>query len=145
MGIFEKTIIPTDKIVEFIPQRAPIVMVDEFFGVEDNISVSGLTIDSDNIFCEGIFFSECGVIEHVAQSAALHMGYIYKSNGKEVKLGYIGSVNKFKFFYLPQIGDTLRTEIIIEQEIMNISLISAKVKIADRLIAECKMKIYLQD
>ena len=145
MGVFEKAVIPTDEIVDFIPQRAPIVMVDEFFGVNNNVSVSGLTIDTENIFCEGELFSECGIIEHIAQSAAMRMGYIYKSNDKEVPLGYIGSVNKFRAFDLPHIGETLRTEITIEQEIMNISLISAKVQVAERLIAECQMKIYLEE
>lgn len=145
MGVFEKAVIPADEIVKFIPQRAPIIMVDEFFGVKDNVSVSGLTIDAGNIFCEGDIFSECGVIEHIAQSAAMRMGYIYKNNGKEVPLGYIGSINKFRIFDLPHIGDRLRTEITIEQEIMNISLISAKVLIADKLIAESQMKIYLQE
>lgn len=145
MGVFKKTVIPADEIVEFIPQRAPIIMVDEFFGVDDNVSVSGLTIEEENMFCEGELFSECGVIEHVAQSAAMRMGYIYKSNDKEVPLGYIGSVNNFRIFDLPRVGDTLRTEITIEHEIMNISLISAKVQVAEKVIAECQMKIYLQE
>ncbi|MEG2493965.1 MAG: hydroxymyristoyl-ACP dehydratase, partial [Rikenellaceae bacterium] len=122
MGVFEKAIISSEEIIEFIPQRAPIIMVDEFFGVEDNISRSGLTIDKDNIFCEEELFSECGVIEHIAQSAAMRMGYIYKSNNKNVPLGYIGSVNKFKIYSLPKVGEKLRTEITIEQEVMNISL-----------------------
>lgn len=145
MGVFEKAIIGQDEIVDFIPQRAPIVMVDEFFGVSDEVSVSGFTISEDNIFCECDVFSECGVIEHIAQSAAMRVGYIYKSEGKEIPLGYIGSVNKFKIYHLPRVGDRLRTEIRIEQQIMNISLISAIVKIGDVLVADCQMKIYLQE
>lgn len=145
MGISEKAIISDDEIIEFIPQRAPIVMVDEFFGVAGGISVSGFTIQKGNIFCEGDFFSECGVIENIAQSAAMRMGYIYKNEGKEVPIGYIGSVNKFRIYRIPVIGDKLMTEIKIEQELMNISLISAIVKVNDEVIAECMMKIYLQD
>lgn len=145
MGVFEKAIIGQDEIVEFIPQRAPIVMVDEFFGVSDDVSVTGFTIAEDNIFCEFGAFSECGVIEHIAQSAAMRMGYIYKSENKEIPLGYIGSVNKFKIYYLPKIEAHLRTEIRIEQQIMNIMLISAVVKVQEVLVAECQMKIYLQE
>ena len=140
MGVFEKAVI-----IEFIPQRAPIVMVDEFLGVEGNVSVSRLTIEPDNIFCEEGAFSECGVIEHIAQSAALRMGYIYKNQGKEVPLGYIGSVNKFKFYYSPLVGDKLQTKITVEQELMNISLISAVVTKEDIVVAECTMKIFLQE
>lgn len=145
MGVFEKAVISADEITEFIPQRAPIVMVDEFFGIDGNVSVSGLTIDGDNLFCEGELFSECGVVEHIAQSAAMRMGYIYKSQNKEIPLGYIGSVNRFRIYDLPKVGERLRTEITIEQQVMNITLISAKVRIGQQLIAECQMKIYLQE
>lgn len=145
MGVFEKAIISGREITDFIPQRAPIVMVDEFFGVDGDLSVSGLTVAEDNIFCEVGVLSDCGVIEHIAQSAALRVGYIYKSAGREVPLGFIGSVNKLKIYALPNIGETLRTEIRVEQEVMNITLISAVSRVADKMIAECKMKIYLQE
>lgn len=151
MGISEKAIISPDEILEFIPQRAPIVMVDEFFGVDNELSVSGLLISEDNIFCEQSLpekktvLGECGIIEHIAQSAALRMGYIYKSNGKEVPLGFIGSINKLQVYSLPPAGKKLRTEIRIEQEVFNITLIYAVTKTDDFVIAECKMKIYLQE
>ncbi len=145
MGVFEKAIISGSEIVEFIPQRAPIVMVDEFFGVEGDLSVSALTVAEDNVFCEEGVFSDCGVIEHIAQSAALRVGYIYKSEGREVPLGFIGSVNKVKIYDLPKVGERLRTEIRVEQEVMNITLISAVSRVGERLVAECRMKIYLQE
>ena len=45
-------IISGEEILKLIPQRPPIVMVDTFCGIEDNSSYSGLTITSDNIFCQ---------------------------------------------------------------------------------------------
>ena len=145
MGVFEKTIISADEIVEFIPQRAPIIMVDEFFGVDGSVSVSGLTVSDGNIFCEGGELSDCGVIEHIAQSAALRVGYIYKNEEKDVPLGFIGSVNKLQLYSLPCVGESLRTEIRVEHEVMNISLISAVTRVDEMVVAECKMKIYLQE
>ena len=145
MGVSTQAIISNDEVLEFIPQRAPIVMVDEFFGVENNLSVSALTIMEDNIFCECGALVECGVIEHIAQSAALRMGYIFRTAGKNVPIGFIGSVNKFRIFRLPKVSETLTTEIRVEQEIMNITLISAVVRIEQRVIAECTMKIFLQE
>ena len=71
-------------------------------------------------------------------------GNISRQQGKEITLGYIGAINKFKIEQLPLVGQRLRTEIVIEQEIMNISLVAARTKVGDTLIAECKMKIYLQ-
>lgn len=145
MGISTQAIISNDEILDFIPQRSPIVMVSEFLGIEDNVSMTALTITEDNIFCECGALSDCGVIEHIAQSAAMRMGYIYKSAGRDVPLGYIGSVNKFKIFALPKISERITTEIRIEQEFMNISLISAVVRLGEQIVAECSMKIFLQE
>ncbi len=145
MGVSTQAIISDDEVLEFIPQRAPIVMVDEFFGVEDNLSVSALTVTEDNIFCEFGALGECGVIEHIAQSAALRVGYLYRTAGREVPIGFIGSVNKFKIYGLPKVSQKLMTEIRVEQEVMNITLISAVVKVEQRVIAECMMKIFLQE
>ena len=44
-----EAIIHGEGILGLIPQRPPIVMVDSFFGIEENCSYSGLTITSDNI------------------------------------------------------------------------------------------------
>ena len=145
MGVFEKTVIAGKDILEFIPQRDPIVMVDKFWGIENNMSISGLTINKDNIFCEEGRLTECGLIEHIAQSAALRVGYIYKSKGLDIPLGYIGSINKFRMIDLPLVNQQILTEITILQEVMNISLIAASVLSNGDLIAECQMKIFLQE
>ncbi len=144
MGISDKTIISKEEIINYIPQRSPIVMVDSFFGVDDDIAVSGLSIDSDNMFCEKDIFSECGIIEHIAQSAALRVGYVCKKNNEPVPVGFIGAVNKCHIAALPHIGDTLKTEIKIEKEVLDITLISATVKNGNQLVANCMMKIALQ-
>ncbi len=143
MGVFEKALIKGDEILDYIPQRAPIVMVDAFFGIEDEITRSQLTVDKDHLFYEAEGLSECGVIEHIAQSAALRMGFLCKQEGKEVPLGYIGSVNQFQLYRLPIAEEKMNTEIVVEQEIMNISLISATVKVKEEVIATSKMKIFL--
>lgn len=64
-----EVIIQGEGILNLIPQRPPIVMVDSFFGIEENHSYSGLTVTADNIFCETRKLQEAGIIEHIAQSA----------------------------------------------------------------------------
>lgn len=45
MGVPEKALIAADEIVEYIPQRPPIVMADAFYGIgEDGCARSGLTL-----------------------------------------------------------------------------------------------------
>ena len=119
-------------------------MVDSFFGIEENCSYSGLTVTSDNIFCEAGKLQEPGIIEHIAQSAAARIGFIYTRQGAQVPLGFIGSVDKLKIYNLPEVGIKLFTEITVVQEVFDITLVSAQVKAGEELIAECRMKIFIK-
>ena len=130
-------------IERLIPQRAPIVMVDSFLGVEGDDSFSELTVMEDNIFVDGGFMTECGVIEHIAQSAAARVGYVCEQKGVPVPVGFIGSVNKFFIERLPEVGERLETVITVIQKVFQISLVEAKVKIGEEVIAGCRMKIFL--
>lgn len=130
-------------ILDLIPQRPPIVMVDNFLGLEEGISYTDFTIREDNIFLDKGRMTECGLIEHIAQSAAARVGFIFRSNGEDVPIGYIGSVNKMTVKALPSLGDTVRTSIEVVQEIMGISLVEAHTWSSDTEIADCKMKIFL--
>ena len=130
-------------ILELIPQRAPIVMVDRFLGIEDGVSYTEFHVHEDNIMVEDGVLSECGLIEHIAQSAAARVGYIFKSENKDIPIGYIGSVNKFGIDTLPPVGSLINTEVKVLQEVGGISLIEAACKIAGEYIASCRMKIFL--
>ena len=52
MGVFEKIIIQGDEVLELIPQRAPIVMIDKVYQSTESSTVTGLLIKDDNIFCK---------------------------------------------------------------------------------------------
>ena len=133
-----------EELFRLIPQRPPMVMIDRFYGIEENTSWSGLTVTPDNLFCRDGVLQETGIIEHIAQSAAARVGYIYMLRKEPVPLGFIGSVDKLKIYDLPKIGMKLFTEITVVQEVFDITLISAQVKVEDKLIAECRMKIFIK-
>ena len=130
-------------IIDLIPQRAPIVMVDEFLGIEESVSKSSLTVREDNIFVDDATLSECGLIEHIAQSAAARVGHIFNTLNRPIPIGYIGSVNDFVIAAHPKVGDTIYTTIEVIQEVFNITLIRAVCRVNDVEIATCKMKIFL--
>lgn len=140
----KEAIIEGSNILDLIPQRPPIVMVDKFYGIDEANSYTGLTITLDNIFIENGKFKEPGIIEHIAQSAAARIGYICQQTNIPVPLGFIGSVDKLTIHSLPLVGKELYTEIKIIQEVAEITLIGAIVKSEDSLIAECRMKIFLK-
>jgi predicted hotdog family 3-hydroxylacyl-ACP dehydratase len=132
-------------ILNYIPQRPPFVMVDEFLGMENNVSRTSLTIREDNLFVDEGLFSECGLIEHIAQSAAARAGYLASAAGLSSGIGYIGSVEDLTVIKLPSAGDTVETYIAIVKEVMNVTLIQARCLVHSQEAATCRMKIFLKE
>lgn len=130
-----------DQICGYIPQREPIVMVDKLYSFTDSESVTGLTISPDSIFVEDGHLMDGALIEHTAQSGALHIGYDFISRGLGVPLGLIGAINKFEILRLPKVGEDVCTTIKMEAKIGDVSLIGITVRVADEVIAQGKMKV----
>lgn len=149
MGVSEKTLIGNtvnrDGILELIPQRAPIVMVDSFHLESNGTCVTELHISKDNIFCDGTSIQECGIVEHIAQSAAARLGHAFVSKDLPVPIGYIGSVDKMKIQSLPLIGELINTRLTVIQELLGITLINAEVYCNNIIVAECRMKIFIDE
>ena len=132
-------------ITDLIPQRPPMVMVDSFDGFDGESSLTSLTVRDDNIFCDGRELSECGLIEHIAQSAAARTGWQFREEGGPSPVGFIGSVNRFTAGRLPRIGETVRTRLQVLQEVGPVSLIEASSAVDGETVASCRMKIFLKD
>ena len=62
-----------------------------------------------------------------------------RSRGEKVRLGYIGAVNDLKVHALPPVGSRL------EQAVMNVTLLSARTECGGKPVAECRMKIYMEE
>ena len=135
--------ITEENIQSFIPQKPPFVMVDKLISVSESNTITGFSIKADNIFVEDGFFKEPGLVENIAQTAAARAGYISKTGNKPVLVGYIGSVSNLQVFSLPKTGDELFTEITIENQIFDVTLISGKITCNEQVIAQCKMKIFI--
>lgn len=140
---FQQPIYSGDAIWKLIPQREPMVMVDQFFGIEEHDSFSGLTVSEGNLFCRNGVLTEEGVIEHFAQSAAARIGFLFVQNKEAVPVGFIGAVSKFVVYSHPSVGSELWTVVSIIQEVGNITLAGAKSWVGDELVAEGELKIYL--
>lgn len=123
-----------------IPQKSPFVMVSELSEYSENHLTSGFTIIEDNIFVHDGIFQASGLIEHQAQSVALHTGYKYYLLGKEAPTGYIGAIKSFEAETLPKTGDHLKTEATILNEMMGVTLVEIITKINGNVIAKSQMK-----
>jgi putative 3-hydroxymyristoyl/3-hydroxydecanoyl-(acyl carrier protein) dehydratase len=131
-------------ILQLIPQRPPIVEVDEFYGIEGACAVCGLTVRQDNLLADGDHLSEAGLLEHMAQSAAARAGYLAVSCGEKVRPGYIGAVNNASLMYLPRIGEHITTTVEVLETVMDIALIAVSSRVDNKLIGECRMKIFTE-
>ncbi len=137
-------IVEGKKILTLIPQKPPMVMIDKLIYCDEKVTRTGLFIKESNIFCENGVFSEPGIIENIAQTAAIQVGYLYKEDYSEIPVGYIGAIKNLKIYFLPKVNTEIITEITIEREIFDFTLISGKVKCFGKIAAECEMKIYLK-
>ena len=95
-------------------------------------------------------FSEAGIIENMAQSAALRTGWMamQENAGSEdfnPPIGVIGSVKNFTLYQLPQVNTRISTEILVQTEVFNATIIKASVRADKELLAEAELKIFINE
>jgi 3-hydroxymyristoyl/3-hydroxydecanoyl-(acyl carrier protein) dehydratase len=135
-------------IFNLIPQRPPMVMVDKLFECNDQKALTGLEIVPDNIFVRNGQISESGLIENIAQSAALMTGWLainHQEGEQKIPLGVIGAVNDFKVYFLPGVNSEMITQIEVLYRIANATIVNGKVRVNDRLAAKCELKIFTSE
>jgi 3-hydroxymyristoyl/3-hydroxydecanoyl-(acyl carrier protein) dehydratase len=124
------------------------VMVDKLFNCYDQTAATGLGISSENIFVVGGKFIESGLIENIAQSAALMTGWqaiIQQGVEQKIPMGVIGAVKDFQVYFLPNINSEIITQVEVLFRVANATIINGKVKVKDKLAAECELKIFISE
>ena len=132
------------QVFQLIPQGIPMIMVDGLVSSDHAETVSTLTIVDDNIFCCDGVFNEPGIVENIAQTAALRSGYQASVANEKPVIGFIGSVKKLKIYNLPKVNDILITKVTVTTELLNAMIIRGETRVGDKLIAEGDMNIFLQ-
>ncbi len=129
-------------ILDLLPQRPPFVMVDCLVDYNDTQSTCSLTIHPNNVFFENGCLSAPGLIEHIAQSCAARLGYynVYIQKA-DVRLGFIGEVKDLNILRLPREGERIDTTITVLQEIFDVTLVTAEVRVGTEVIATTGLKI----
>lgn len=128
---------------KLIPQKFPFVMVDKLISYTETSIDAGLEIQSDNIFTKDGQFQEPGLIEHMAQSVALHTGYQFFLRKETAPTGYIGSISGIEITSLPSIGDEIQTAVTILQEFAGITMVNIETVLNGSVIASGQMKTVL--
>ena len=128
-----------------LPQQEPFVMIDRLVHYDPVRTVTTLQVRPDNIFADEGYLSVAGLNENIAQTCAARMGYISFSSGNRVKIGVIGAITNFSVSRSPLVGEVLTTMIDVVQEVFQVTLVHATVRVGDEVIAETDLKIALQD
>jgi 3-hydroxyacyl-[acyl-carrier-protein] dehydratase len=129
-------------ILKYIPQRKPIVMVHELLEATDDHAVTQLTIEADNVFVSSEFFAEPGLVENIAQTAAVHVGYQCSLNNKPIPIGYIAAIKDLQINSLPKQNSLIKTSVKVINKVLDISVVQGKVEQEGKVLCSCEMRIF---
>jgi len=126
---------------QYIPHRAPFVMIDNLVSVSPEKFESDLFVTEDNILVADGFFQESGLIENIAQTCAASFGFLESHGDGPPKIGYIGAVSKLEVFELPAVNSVIRTVVTPLHQLGNIYLVKGESFLEGRILLGCEMKI----
>ncbi len=128
-------------ILDLIPQRPPMKMIDALIAADEKSGRGQLYIQKSNLFCENGVLAEPGLVEFIAQTAAAYTGFKNKTINRNISEGYIGAIKNLVIHELPKINSLIESEIVVENEIVGYTIIAGRVYQENRLLAECEMRI----
>ena len=139
-----------DKVSILIPQEPPMVMVHRLHEHDDRHTITSFTVEPTNIFVVNGVLSEAGLIENMAQTAALRTGWIAagRIDGNKYfspPVGVIGAIKNLEIHRMPEINSQLETTVEILAEFGSATVVMAFIRHSEELLAEAELKIFLTD
>lgn len=133
-----------EDITDYIPHRRPMVMVDKLVEASDQHAVSGLVVEEDNVLVDAGHLTEAGLVENMAQTAALQLGFRSRSQQRRIPMGYLAAVSDLRIDRLPLVNDSLRTTIRITNHIGDIVIAYAQVEVGRETYCSGEMKVFVK-
>lgn len=130
-------------ITDYIPQRPPMVMIDQINSCEGKNIETSFEVKSDNQFLFDQRLSESGMLENIAQTAAAKVGYECLKKNIPVPLGFIGAISKVEIADYATVGQTITTQVEVTREVLNVTIVNGTCLLNGRILAQCEMKIIL--
>ena len=129
-------------ILRYIPQRHPIVMVHSLTAATDDQAITQFTVEPDNIFIDKGTFAEPGLVENIAQTAAVHIGYVCHSKDIPIPIGYIAAIKELKVLALPPPGAVITTSVKIVNKVLDITVVQGSSEFNGQPACTCEMRIF---
>lgn len=127
-----------------LPQREPFVMIDHITHFDRVVTTTDFEVRKNNLFMENGVLNPCALIENIAQTCAARMGYINQYIDKDkIRLGFIGSIKNLTVLRPVLLGEKLTTRIEVVEEVLQMTLVNAFIKVGQETVVTAEMKIAL--
>ncbi|WP_291149081.1 ABC transporter permease [Flavobacterium sp. UBA7680] len=141
-------------IQNYLPHRAPMLMVDLILDIDANFVKTTFLIKEDNIFVQNNVFIEAGLIENTAQTCSSIVGkkYFFDEDGTENEnvnvIGFISALKNVKIHSLPKVGDTIITKANLVSKFAGddytLCTMSCQSSVEDQILLECEINLFIQ-
>lgn len=141
-------------IQNYLPHRAPMLMVDLILDIDTNFVETIFLIKEDNIFVDKNIFLEAGLIENTAQTCSSIVGkkYFFDEEGTEDQyvnvIGFISALKNLKIHSLPKVGDTITTKATLVSKFVGddytLCTMSCQSLHEDKILLECEINLFIQ-
>lgn len=121
------------------------VLIDALLACANERTMSQFGVPADSVLVENGVLSEAGLIENIAQTAAAGAGYAYQQQGRPAPIGFIAAIRDLRVGALPPVGTTLTTEVRVQNQVLEFSIVRGTVRASETTFAECEMRIYIKD
>lgn len=141
-------------IQNYLPHRAPMLMVDLILNIDSNSVETVFLIKKDNIFIDNGVFNEAGLIENTAQTCSSIVGkkYFFDDNGIENEnvnvIGFISALKNVKIHLLPKVGDTIITKAVLVSKFTTddytLCTMNCKSLLGEKILLECEINLFIK-
>jgi len=141
-------------IQNYLPHRAPLLMVDLILEIESDFVETIFLIKDNNIFVDKGVFIEAGLIENTAQTCSSIVGkkYFFEEDGTENEnvnvLGFISAIKNLKIHELPKVGETIVTKANLVSKFSGDDYTLCTMRCAslvgEKKLLECEINLFIQ-
>jgi 3-hydroxyacyl-[acyl-carrier-protein] dehydratase len=131
-------------IIQFIPQRHPMVMVHDLVEADGDHAVTRFAIETGNVFVTNNTLAEPALVETIAQTAAAQVGYQCAQRNIAVPVGYIAAIKNLKIFLLPIVNTSITTTVKIINKVLDVTIIEGKIEQDGNVLCSCEMRIFVK-
>lgn len=141
-------------IQNYLPHRAPMLMVDLILEIDANSVETEFLIKEDNIFVDNGILIEAGLIENTAQTCSSIVGkkYFFEEDGTENEnvnvIGFISALKNLKIHSLPKVDDVITTKATLVSKFVGddytLCTMSCESLLEDKILLECEINLFIQ-